>query len=86
MIHSSDLFYKPGEGDFDVMESMGVLAVEMEAAGIYGLAAQYGARALAIVTVSDLVRNGGALSPEERQSSLGDMVEITLDALKRDLG
>ena len=39
---------------FDVMEKYGILGVEMEAAGIYGVAAEYGAKALCICTVSDI--------------------------------
>lgn len=85
-VHSADLFYNPVEGAFDVMESMGVLAVEMEAAGLYGVAAEKGARALTICTVSDHVRTGEATSSDERQSTFDDMVRIALDALARDAG
>ncbi|HUF94910.1 MAG TPA: purine-nucleoside phosphorylase, partial [Acidimicrobiia bacterium] len=45
-VHSADLFYNPDAAAFDRMEAMGVLAVEMEAAGLYGVAAERGARAL----------------------------------------
>ena len=57
-IHSADLFYTPDEDGFAAMERMGVLAVEMEAAGLYGIAAEEGARALTILTVSDLITTG----------------------------
>jgi len=50
----------------------------MEAAGMYGIAAQYGARALALLTVSDHVLTHEATSAEERQTSFGEMVEIGL--------
>jgi purine-nucleoside phosphorylase len=83
-IHSADLFYNPTEDAFDVMESMGVLAVEMEAAGLYGIAAQEGARALTICTVSDHVRTGEGTSPEDRERTFDDMVRLALDALARD--
>jgi purine-nucleoside phosphorylase len=79
-IFSADLFYHPDFSLFDTMESMGVLAVEMEAAGLYGVAAEYGARALAIMTVSDHVRTGEATSADERQSTFNDMIEIALEA------
>ena len=85
-VHSADLFYNPTPDAFDVMEEMNVLAVEMEAAGLYGVAAEKGARALAICTVSDHVRTGEATSPEERQTTFDDMVHIALDALQRDHG
>jgi purine-nucleoside phosphorylase len=66
------------------MERMGVLAIEMEAAGLYGLAASTGTRALAICTVSDQIRTGEVASPEDRERSFNDMIVITLDALRRD--
>ena len=83
-VHSADLFYNPADNAFDVMEAMGVLAVEMEAAGLYGVAAEKGARALTICTVSDHVQTGEATSSDERQTSFNSMIEIALDALERD--
>lgn len=86
LVHSADLFYNPIEGAFDLMDQMGVLAVEMEAAGIYGLAAERGARALAILTVSDHVRTHEATSSEERERTFDDMVRVTLRAIHLDAG
>lgn len=85
-VHSADLFYNPDPEAFDRMEAMGVLAVEMEAAGLYGVAAEHGARALTICTVSDHVRTGEATTSEERQTSFNEMVEIALEAVKLDVG
>ena len=85
-VHSADLFYNPDPKAFDRMEAMGVLAVEMEAAGLYGVAAEHGARALTICTVSDHIRTGEATSAEERQKTFSDMVEIALEAVKTDVG
>lgn len=85
-VHSADLFYNPDPEAFNRMEAMGVLAVEMEAAGIYGVAAEHGARALTICTVSDHIRTGEATSSEERQETFNDMVEIALEAVKLDVG
>jgi purine-nucleoside phosphorylase len=84
LVHSTDLFYNPTEGAFDLMDKMGVLAIEMEAAGLYGVAAEFGARALTIATVSDHIRTGEQTSPEERQTTFDDMVVLALDALVRD--
>lgn len=77
-LFSADLFYHPDHSLFDTMEKMGILAVEMEAAGLYGLAAEHGARALAICTVSDHIRKQEQLSPADRQSSFTDMMRIAL--------
>jgi purine-nucleoside phosphorylase len=85
-VHSADLFYNPDPGAFDVMERMGVLAVEMEAAGLYGVAAERGARALAILTVSDHIRTGGVTTAEERERTFGEMVTVALEALVADAG
>jgi len=78
-VFSADLFYSVQPQMLDVMAAMNILAVEMELAGIYGVAAQYGARALGILTVSDVISTGEALSSEDRQKSFGDMVEIALE-------
>jgi purine-nucleoside phosphorylase len=83
-IHSSDSFYNPVSDAFDVMENMGVLAVEMEAAGLYGVAAERGARALAIMTVSDHIRTGEATSSDERETTFDEMVAVALRALEID--
>lgn len=84
-VHSADLFYNPDGEAFDRMEAMGVLAVEMEAAGLYGVAAEKGARALTIATVSDHVRTGASTSSEERQQTFDEMVEIALETIKIDV-
>jgi purine-nucleoside phosphorylase len=65
---------------------MGVLAVEMEAAGLYGVAAQHGVRALAVLTVSDHILRGEHVSADDRQTTFDEMVDIALDGLVRDAG
>lgn len=77
-IFTSDYFYNPKEDLIDTLDKYGILAVEMEAAGLYGVAAEHGANALAICTVSDHIRTGEALSAEERQLSFNEMVEVAL--------
>ena len=79
-IFSADLFYTPEPEMFDVMEKYNILGVEMEAAGLYGLAAEFGAKAVTICTVSDHIRSGAALSSEERQSTFDEMIEVALDS------
>ena len=58
----------------------GILGVEMEAAELYVLAARYGRRALAVLTVSDHLQTGASLPADQRERSFGDMVEIALEA------
>jgi purine-nucleoside phosphorylase len=83
-VHSADLFYDPRPTQLEMFARMGVLAIEMEAAGLYGVAAEFGARALGIMTVSDLVPSGEQTSSDERERTFSDMVSIALDALLAD--
>lgn len=79
-VFSSDLFYAPQElNQLEMMERMGMLAVEMEVAGLYGLAAEYGVRALSLLTVSDHLHTGEALSAADRQTTFDEMIEIALE-------
>jgi purine-nucleoside phosphorylase len=81
-LFSADLFYTPNPSMFDTLEKMNILGIEMEAAGLYGIAAEYGAQAAAICTVSDHIRTGEATTSAERQSSFENMMKIALDATK----
>ncbi len=83
-VHSSDSFYNPDENAFSVWQSMNVLAVEMEAAGLYGVAAAEGARALAILTVSDHLVTKEETTSDERERTFGDMIALALDTLIKD--
>jgi purine-nucleoside phosphorylase len=79
-IYSSDVFYDERPDLNEQMTRHGVLAVEMEAAELYTLAARHGCRALAVLTVSDHLLTGEALPSEDRQSSFSEMVEVALEA------
>ncbi len=80
-VFSSDLFYPPpGQEMWDVMERLNVPVVEMEVAGIYGVAAEYGAKAVALCTVTDDARTLTGLSVEARQTSLDQMILVALEA------
>lgn len=79
-IYSSDVFYDERPDLNEQMTRHGILGVEMEAAELYTLAARYGVRALAVLTVSDHLQTGESLPSEDRERSFGDMVEIALEA------
>ena len=80
-VFSSDLFFPPpGKQMWDVMERLNVPVVEMEVAGIYGVAAEYGAKAVALCTVTDDAREVTGLSVEARQTSLDQMIDVALEA------
>lgn len=76
-ILSSDIFYR----EFPQIEEwtkMGILAVEMEASGLYMNAARAGKRALTICTISDHVVRGEACTSEERQTTFTKMMDVAL--------
>ncbi len=79
-IYSSDTFYDERADLNDTLTRHGVLGVEMEAAELYLLAQRHGARALAVLTVSDHLQTGEALPADQREQSFGDMVEVALRA------
>jgi purine-nucleoside phosphorylase len=74
------VFYDERPDLTEQMQRHGVLCVEMEAAELYTLAARYGRRALAILTISDHLVTHEALPSDQRERSFGDMVEIALKA------
>ena len=75
---SVDRFYDE-EIDNEKLRKYGVLAVEMEAAALYTLAAKFGRRALALFTVSDHLLTGERCTAEERQTTFEDMIKIALE-------
>ena len=84
---SSDTFYNDNEGVPDgsamytagAWNKMGVMAIEMEAAGLYMNAARAGKNALAICTISDHLLTGEETTAEERQNSFTDMMKLALE-------
>ena len=81
-IYSSDVFYDKADRALRMAE-LGVLAVEMEAAGLYLTAASTGKKALAICSISDNLVTGEELSPDARETSFTNMIKIALEtALK----
>ncbi len=79
-IYSSDTFYDERPDLNDQLQRHGVLCVEMETAELYTLAARHGARALAVLTISDHLLTHEALPAADRERSFGDMIEIALTA------
>lgn len=79
-ILSSDTFYTDlGARQTELWSKMGVMAVEMEAAGLYMTASRLNKNALAICTISDHILTGEETSSSERQSSFTDMMTLALE-------
>lgn len=87
-IVSSDVFYNDddyemgsGLSTMDRWSKMGVLATEMESAALFMNAARAGKKALSVCTISDNLLTGEALSPEDRQTSLDEMITLVLNTV-----
>lgn len=78
-ILTNDLFYDDTNTGLEMWSDYGVLAVEMETAELYTTAAKHGVKALSIVTVSDHILTGEETTPQERQETFTDMMEIALE-------
>ncbi len=76
---SSDTFYDDNKEANSLWKKMNILCVEMEAAALYMNAARAGKKALCILTISDHVFTGEALSAEDRQNTFREMMEIALE-------
>ena len=80
-VFTTDTFYQADDTFYKDLDKLGVLAVDMETAGLYGVAAEYGAKAMALFTVSDHVITGEATPADERQSTFNEMVKIALESI-----
>lgn len=78
-IFTADMFYSE-ENQNEKLARYGVLAVEMESAALYTLAAKFGRKALSVLTVSDHIITGEVTTSEERQTTFNDMIVVALEA------
>jgi purine-nucleoside phosphorylase len=77
-VFAADAFYTDRPDLFDRLAAYGVLAVEMESAALYTLAARFKARALTLLTVSDHIKTGAHTTAQEREQTFAQMVEVAL--------
>lgn len=80
-VFSTDLFYHPDAALNGTLARLGVLAIDMEAAGLYGVAAECGVEALAVLVVSDRIAAGEHWSAAQRRDGLDAVARLVLDAL-----
>ncbi|MHA7844112.1 MAG: purine-nucleoside phosphorylase [Winogradskyella sp.] len=76
---SSDEFYEDNIESYKKWSKFGVLCVEMEAAGLYTVAAKHNVNALAILTISDSLVTGEKTTSKERETTFRQMIEIALE-------
>ena len=77
-VFTSDLFYGPDPELFTKLTRRGILGVEMEIAGLYSLSQAEGAKALALVTVSDDIIRQEVMSSADRESTFDEMIQVAL--------
>ncbi len=80
-LFSTDCFYG---GDPDLVAHLRrhrIAGVEMESAGLYGLAMREGVAALSVLTVSDHLEREEHMGGEERERGLSRSARLALDAL-----
>jgi purine-nucleoside phosphorylase len=80
-VFSADLFYTPDPDMFETMAKYNIYGIEMEAAGIFPIAAENNAEALAICTVSDDIVSGAALTTDERATTFDEMILVALETV-----
>lgn len=80
-VYSTDMFYGSDPSLTELLSRFNFLGVEMEAAGLYGLAMQEGFQALAVLTASDHLLRDEAISAEARQQGPEDAVRLVLESL-----
>ena len=78
-VFTADQFYNDNAAAGEMYRKFGILALEMETAGLYWTAQRAGKQALSILTISDHIFTGEALSPRERQDSFHEMMEVALE-------
>lgn len=79
-VASSDVFYDD-LNMWKIWAEYGILAIEMETAELYTLAAKYGRQALSILTISDNIITGEITNSEERQTCFTEMMKIALETI-----
>ncbi len=82
-VFTADMFYNANEKAGEMYRKFGVLALEMETAGIYWEAMASGKKALSLLSISDHIFTGEGLSAAERQDSFREMMEVALETAAR---
>ncbi|WP_299093465.1 purine-nucleoside phosphorylase [uncultured Metabacillus sp.] len=81
-VFTADMFYNDN-AELEKWARYGILAIEMETAALYTLAAKFNRKALSVLTVSDHILTGEETTSEERQTTFNDMILVALDATKK---
>ncbi|WML30988.1 purine-nucleoside phosphorylase [Neobacillus sp. OS1-32] len=82
-VFTADSFYNDN-ADLEKWAKYQILAIEMETAALYTLAAKFNRKALSVLTVSDHILTGEETTAEERQTTFDDMIEVALEAATKE--
>lgn len=82
-VFTADQFYNDNS-ELEKWAKYQILAIEMESAALYTLAAKFGRKALSVLTISDHLLTGEETSSEERQTTFNEMIEVSLEAAIKD--
>ncbi|HEY0310314.1 MAG TPA: purine-nucleoside phosphorylase [Luteimonas sp.] len=85
-VFSTDCFHDGDPGLLSHLRRHRILGIEMETAGLYGLAMREGVQALSLLSVSDLLEDGASTPPAERERGLAVLAELALEAALQSLG
>ncbi|HMM66450.1 MAG TPA: purine-nucleoside phosphorylase [Dokdonella sp.] len=80
-IFSTDCFYDGDAGILGLLARHHISGIEMESAGLYGVAMRERIQALSVLTVTDHLERDEHMAAEERERGLAQMAELALDSL-----
>ncbi|MED3792520.1 purine-nucleoside phosphorylase [Niallia alba] len=78
-VFTADMFYNDNS-DLEKWAKYQILAIEMETAALYTIAAKFDRKALSVLTVSDHILTGEETTAQERQTTFNEMIEVALEA------
>lgn len=78
-VFTTDMFYHDNENHWKIWADYGSLAIEMETAALYTIAAKFKVNALSILTVSDSLVTGEKTTAEEREKTFTEMAELAIE-------
>ncbi|MDD3641076.1 MAG: purine-nucleoside phosphorylase [Atribacterota bacterium] len=78
---TTDMFYHDDINHWQLWADYGTLAIEMETAALYTIAAKFNVQAISILTVSDSLITGEKTTPEEREKTFNNMAELAMELI-----
>jgi purine-nucleoside phosphorylase len=78
-IFSTDLFYTEDSHRYEELTRKNVLAVDMETSMVYAMANYFAVESLSILTVSDNILTGKALTAKDREQQTTEMLRFALE-------